>query len=154
MKAFLTVLALFVLPWVAPFQYQAAAADDLFQNAVNYVFTGRIDPQEAPEIVDRKSCIVVMRDPKYQRYIRYYLSRFRMDTAAFTKTYAGSQVLYNLEVDSDNVLLEYLDVDKATVARGYKSAHIALPGNIDQTQKALKIIFADYCKAEQQKAPF
>jgi hypothetical protein len=77
-----------------------------------------------------------------------------MDTATFTKTYAGSQVLYDLEVDSDNVLLEYLEMDKTTVARGYKSAHIRLPGNIDQTQKALKIIFADYCKAEQQKAPF
>ena len=77
-----------------------------------------------------------------------------MDTAAFAKTYAGSQVLFDLEVESDNVLIEYLNMDKSTVTQGYKSAHIRLPGNIDQTQKALKIIFADYCKAEQQKAPF
>jgi hypothetical protein len=77
-----------------------------------------------------------------------------MDSAAFTKTYAGSQPLYELEVESDNILIEYLDIDKSTVTQGYKSAHIRLPGNIDQTQKALKIIFADYCKAEQQKAPF
>jgi hypothetical protein len=153
MKAILAVAVLFVI-WMAPCQYQAAAADDLFQNAVNYVFTGRIDPQEAPEIADRKSCVVVMRDPKFKRYIRYYLSRFRMDSAAFTKTYAGSQPLYELEVESDNILIEYLDIDKSTVTQGYKSAHIRLPGNIDQTQKALKIIFADYCKAEQQKAPF
>jgi hypothetical protein len=153
MKAFLTLSILLVL-WLAPIRYCAAAQDDLFQNAVNYVFTGRIDPQEPPEIVDRKSCIVVMRDPKFKRYIRYYLSRFRMDTAGFPKTYAGSQVLYELDVASDNILIEYLDMDKTTVQRGYKSAHIPLPGNIDQTQKALKIIFADYCKAERPKDPF
>jgi hypothetical protein len=108
MKPILTVATLFVL-WTAPLQDQAAAADDLFQNAVNYVFTGLIDPPQAPEIVDRNACIVVLRDPKFDRYIRYHLSRFRMDTADFSKTYAGSQVLYNLEVDSDSVLLEYLD---------------------------------------------
>lgn len=77
-----------------------------------------------------------------------------MDTAGFPKTYAGSQVLYELDVASDNILIEYLDMDKTTVQRGYKSAHIPLPGNIDQTQKALKIIFADYCKAERPKDPF
>jgi hypothetical protein len=153
MKPFLTVAALFVL-WTAPFQNQAAAADDLFQNAVNYVFTGRVDPPQAPEIVDRKACIVVLRDPKYDRYIRYYLSRFRMDTADFTKTYAGSQVLYDLEVDSESVLLEYLDMDKTTVTRAYKSAHISLPGNIEQTRKALNIIFSDFCKTQKQQDPF
>jgi hypothetical protein len=141
-----------VLCW-SPLQARAAD-DDLFQQAVNYVFTGRIDPPEAPEIVDRKSCIVVMRDPKYKRYIRYYLSRFRMDGANFSKTYAGSRVLYNLEIEGDNVLIEYLSADKATVLQGYKSAQIALPGNIEQTQKALNIIFRDYCKTDQQKSPF
>jgi hypothetical protein len=153
MKPILTVATLFVL-WTAPLQDQAAAADDLFQNAVNYVFTGRIDPPQAPEIVDRNACIVVLRDPKFDRYIRYYLSRFRMDTADFSKTYAGSQVLYDLEVDSDRVLLEYLNTDKKTVTRAYKSAHIPLPGNIEQSQKALKIIFSDYCKAQKQQDPF
>ena len=124
------------------------AEADLFQVAVNYVLTGKTDPQEAPEIVDRKSCIVVMRDPKFKRYIRYYLSRFKMDTARFNKVYAGSQEIYDLEVESDSVLLEYLDMDKTTVTQGYKSAHIPLPGNIDLTQKALKIIFADHCKVD------
>jgi hypothetical protein len=153
MKPILTVATLCVL-WTAPLQDQAAAADDLFQNAVNYVFTGRIDPPQAPEIVDRQSCVVVLRDPKYDRYIRYYMSRFRMDTADFSKTYAGSQVLYDLEVDSDNVLLEYLDNEKKIVTRAYKSAHIPLLGNIEQSQKALKIIFSDYCKARKQQDPF
>jgi hypothetical protein len=135
-------------------QHCAAADDNLFQEAVNYVFTGRVDPQEAPEIVDRKSCIVVMRDPKYKRYIRYYLNRFRMDAAVFSKIYAGAQAQYVLEVESDNVLIQYLDMDKSTVLQGYKSAQIPLPGNIDQTQRALNIIFRDYCKADQQKTPF
>jgi hypothetical protein len=40
------------------------------------------------------------------------------------------------------------------VEQAYKSAQIPLPGNFDQTQKALKIIFADYCKADQLKTPF
>jgi hypothetical protein len=153
MKKLLAVGTLCVA-WTAPLLYRAAAADDLFQNAVNYVFTGRIDPQDAPEIVDRKSCVVMLRDTKFDRYIRYYLSRFRMDTANFSKTYAGSQAQYELEVKSDNVLLEYVATDKTTVAQAYRSAHIALPGNIDQTQKALKIIFGDYCKTEQEKTPF
>jgi hypothetical protein len=130
------------------------AQADLFQEAVNYVFTGKTDPADAPEIVDRNSCIVVMRDPKYPRYIRYYLSRFKMDTANFQKIYAGSQTLYNLEVANDDILLEYLNIDKTTVTERYRSAQIPLPGNIDQTQKALRIIFADHCKADQTKTPF
>jgi|SRR5580704_7841008 hypothetical protein len=133
---------------------RAAAQADLFQEAVNYVFTGKTDPADAPEIVDRNSCIVVMRDPKYPRYIRYYLSRFKMDTANFHKIYAGSQTLYNLEVANDDILLEYLNIDKTTVTERYRSAQIPLPGNIDQTQKALRIIFADHCKADQTKTPF
>jgi hypothetical protein len=153
MRTFLAVAIVTVL-WTAVLQNRAVADADLFQDAVNYVFTGKTDPQDAPEIVDRKSCIIVMRDPKYKRYIRYYLSRFRMNTAVFNKTYAGSQALYDLEVENDNVLLEYLDMDKSTVTQGYKSAQIPLHGNIDQTQKALKIIFADDCKADQPKVPF
>jgi len=132
----------------------AVAQADLFQEAINYVFTGKTDPPDAPVIVDRTSCIVVMHDPKYPRYIRYYLSRFKMDTANFNKIYAGSQTLYNLEVTGDDVLLEYLGLDKTTVGERYKSAQIPLPGNFDQTQKALKIIFADHCKADLTKTPF
>ena len=40
------------------------------------------------------------------------------------------------------------------MTRAYKSAHIPLPGNIEQSQKALKIIFSDYCKARKQQDPF
>lgn len=153
MRTFLSVIIITVL-WTVPLRNRAIAEADLFQVAINYVFTGKTDPQEAPEIVDRKSCIIVMRDPKFKRYIRYYLSRFKMDTVRFNKTYAGRQELYDLEVEGDSVLLEYLDMDKMTVAQGYKSAHIPLPGNIDQTQKALKIILTDHCTADQPKTPF
>jgi hypothetical protein len=143
-----------MLAMAAVYNRAVAQPVDLFQEAVNYVFTGKTDPADAPEIVDRKSCIVVMRDPKYPRYIRYYLSRFKMDTANFQKIYAGSQTLYNLEVANDDILLEYLNIDKTTVTERYRSAQIPLPGNIDQTQKALRIIFADHCKADQTKTPF
>jgi hypothetical protein len=150
----LFAVVLMVVIWTVPLHRVAAAESDLFQEAVNYVFTGTTDPADVPQIVDRKSCIVLMRDPKYNRYIRYHLKRFKMDTANFSKIYAGSSTLYNLEVTGDDVILEYLDMDKTTVSQSYKSAQIPLPGNIDQTQKALKIIFTDYCRADKLESPF
>jgi hypothetical protein len=147
-------VVLIAVIWTVSLQQVAAVESDLFQEAVNYVFTGTTDPTDVPEIVDRKSCIVLMRDPKYNRYIRYHLKRLKMDTANFSKIYAGSRTLYNLEVAGDDVILEYLGMDKTTVTQAYKSAQIPLPGNIDQTQKALKIIFTDYCRADQLESPF
>jgi hypothetical protein len=96
----------------------------------------------------------MMRDPKYNRYIRYYLNRFNMDDAIFGKKYSGARPYYELDVKGDDVVIEYLNPDKKTVAQGYRSAQIPLPGDIDQTQKALRLIFADHCKAEKPKAPF
>jgi len=139
-----------IVAWQAP----ALSEVDVFQQAVNYVFTGNIDPPVGPEIVDRKSCVVVMHDPKYNRYIRYYLSRFNMDDAIFGKKYSGSHPYYELDVKGDDVVIEYLNLDKKTVAQGYRSAQIPLPGDIDQTQRALRLIFTDHCKAEKPKAPF
>ena len=140
--------------WTASLQTRVLAESDVFQQAVNYVFTGKIDPQDAPEIVDRKSCVVVVLDPKFKRYARYYLSRFKMDVANIHKRYSGSKIFGELEVEGDDVVLEYLNVDKTTVIQGYRSAQISLPGNIDQTQKALHLIFSDFCKADKPKIPF
>jgi hypothetical protein len=136
------------------FQTPALSEVDAFQQAVNYAFTGNVDPQDGPEIVDRKSCVIVMRDPKFNRYIRYYLSRFNMDDAIFGKKYSGSRPYYELDVKGDDVVIEYLNPDKKTVAQGYRSAQIPLPGDIDQTQKALRLIFTDHCKTEKPKALF
>jgi hypothetical protein len=133
---------------------RALAAQDLLQEAINYVFTGKIDPIDAPEIVDRKSCVVVVPEPKFKRYARYYLSRFKMDTSRIGKKYAGSQPLYELEVEGDDVIFEYLKPDKTTVDYGFRSAHISLPGDIGQTEKALALIFSQYCKPEPPKGPF
>lgn len=135
-------------------QAPALAETSRFQQALNYVFTGKIDLQNGPEIVDEKSCVIELHDPKYNRYIRYYLSRFKMDDVSFDKKYAGSRVYYEMDVKGDDVVIEYLSVDKKTVLQGYRSAQIPLPGDIDQTRKALGIIFADHCKAERPKAPF
>jgi hypothetical protein len=76
-----------------------------------------------------------------------------MDTARFTKKYAGTQTLYELDVDGDTPIIEYLAMDKKTITQSYKSAQIPLPGNIDQTQKALQIITRQ-CKSDQPKSPF
>jgi hypothetical protein len=151
-KKVLVVAIVSVLAAVAS-PIEASAENDLLQQAINYVFTGTTDPQEGPEIVDRRSCAVVVRDPRYARYIKYYLARFRPDTIRISKKYAGTRTLYELDVESDNVIVEYLDVDKTTVRQAYRSAQISLPGNIDQTQKALQIIAKD-CQGDQPKAPF
>ena len=148
----LTVAAFFL--WAVALQNRAMAADDAFQRAVNYVFTGKIDPKDGPEIVDRESCLVVVPERKFNRYARYYLKQFKMDVARVSKKYAGRQVLYELEVEGDDVILEYLKADQKTVDYGFKSAHISLPGNIDQTEKALQLIFAEHCKGDKLKSPF
>lgn len=140
--------------WTITLQARAVPEDDVFQQAVNYVFTGKIDPGAGPEIVDRKSCVVVVPDPKFGGYARYYLTRFKMDDARISNRYSGREILYELEVAGDDVLVEFLKIDKTTVDYGFKSAHISLPGNIDQTKKALRLIFAEYCKPDKPKSPF
>jgi hypothetical protein len=104
--------------------------------------------------VDPKNCIVVVPEPDLNRYARYYLNRFKMDVSRISKKYAGRQVLYELEVEGDDVILEFLKADKATVNFGFKSAHISLPGNIERTEKALHLVFDGHCKADQPKSPF
>jgi hypothetical protein len=134
-----------VFLWIVPLQIRALSEDDPLQKAVNYLFTGRNDPQDAPEILDRKSCVVVVPDPKSKQSIRYYLGRFKMDTAFINKTYAGSETIYSLDVKGAEVIVEYLDIGKSTVLHGHKSAQISLPGDIDQTNKALALI-ASLCR--------
>src|SRR5437764_10024013 len=148
--ATITVLS-FLL--IAPLQIRAVAEDDVLQLAINYVFTGRIDPSNRPQIVDQNPCIVVVFEPKFQAYVRYYLSRFKMDSARISKTYSGQQISYILEIQGDGIVVEHLNPDKTTVARAFNSAQIALPGNIGQSEKALRVI-ADQCKPEEPKSPF
>lgn len=131
-----------------------ALAADMLEEAINYVFTGKVAPTDGPQLIDRKSCTVVVPDPRNKRYVRYYLDRFKMDESRISKTYAGRQTLYTLEVSGDDVIIEYLGLDQTTVLNGYRTAQIALPGNIDQTEKALHLIFADHCKPDQPNAPF
>lgn len=139
---------------MAAFPECSPAQVDLFQQAVNYVFTGSVAPQNAPEIADRKSCVIIVPDRKTAGFIRYYMARFSMDDAQFDKIYSGSQIGYQLDVKGNDIIIEYLSSDKRTVTQRYRSAQIPLPGDIEQTQKAFRIIFADYCKPEKLKGPF
>jgi hypothetical protein len=77
-----------------------------------------------------------------------------MDLARISKKYSGPQILYELEVEGDDVVLEFVNLDKTTVAYGFRSAHIPLPGSLDQTEKALQIIFSEFCRADKPKSPF
>ena len=146
-------LAAAIVLSIIPATATRAAESDLFQEAVNFVFTGRIDPPDGPEIVDRKGCVVIVPDPRNNRYARYHLGRFKMDSARYNKRYSGASALYDLDVQGDDVILEYLAPDKKTVNQAYKTAQVSLPGNFEQTQKALQII-SQSCKAESPKAPF
>jgi hypothetical protein len=100
--------------WVVPVQTRAMTEDEVFQRAINYVFTGQIDPKDHPEIVDQRSCIVVMPEPNFNRYARYYLNRFKMDGSRISKKYSGRQVFYELEVEGGDIIFEYLKADKTT----------------------------------------
>jgi hypothetical protein len=53
---------------------------ELERYEANARLTGKIDPGAGPEIVDRKSCVVVVPE-KFGGYARYYLTRFKMDDA-------------------------------------------------------------------------
>jgi len=152
--SFAIVVVLF--SWMAPLQTRAATEDDVFQQAINYIFTGRIDPdsKRQPEIVDRDACVVVVPESNFSGYARYYLKRFKMNVSRISKRYAGRRVFYQLEVEGDNVIVESLKADKTTVDFGLRVAHISLPGDIDQTEKALKLIFAEYCKPDKPKSLF
>jgi hypothetical protein len=77
-----------------------------------------------------------------------------MDVSRISKTYSGRQTFYVLEVEGDDVIIEYLNLDKTAVVSRYKSAQISLPGNIAQTEKALQLIFNEHCKADNPKLPF
>jgi hypothetical protein len=148
------VIAAASLLWMAFPQICTAAEDDVLQQAVNYVFTGAIDPKDAPEITDRKSCVVVVPDPKWKRFVRYYLPRLGLDDPRIESTYSGRQARYQLDAQNDLVVVEYLSPDKKTVVNGYKSAQIPLPGDIDQTKKAMQLI-ATRCKRDDApKLPF
>lgn len=152
MNRYLAGVFLAVVGWASP--APSAAADDLFQKAVDYVFTGTTEPTEGPEIADRAACVVVVPDTRFKRFARYYLRRFKMDASSIVQKYSGSHPYYELDVGGDGVILEYLGPDKASVTQSYKSAQISLPGNIDDTRKALQIIFSDFCKVEKPKTTF
>lgn len=132
---------------------RASAQDNALQLAVNYIFTGRVDPPTVPEITDRNACIVVLPDRRNNRHVRYYLKRFNVDTAWFSKRYAGRDVLYTLEVEGADTIVEYLTADKSRVSYGFKSTNIPLTGDVDLTKKALERV-ASLCPPERPKAPF
>jgi hypothetical protein len=130
----------------------AFAESDRLQQAITYVFTGSIDPQDTVAIADRKLCVVVVSEPERNRSARYYLSRFKPDSFRFEKRYVGRTPTYQLYVEGDENVVEFLNPEMA-VMHGHRTARFPLPGDIDQTQRALRLI-ADECKPEKPKPLF
>ena len=146
------VTAAAAVAWLPVFGPPALADDDVLQRAINYVFTGRIDPQSGPEMVDRNGCVVAVADPGSNRTIRYHLGRVRLDSPRFEKVYSGRTPNYRLVAEGDDNVIEFLDADM-TVSHGHRSVQIPLPGDFDQSQRALRVI-AEQCKAGTPKPLF
>ena len=140
--------ALSMLPMTTP----AHAETDVLPKAISYLFTGKIDPENAPSITDRTSCIVIVTDPQYKRSIRYYLSRFRPDRSRFETSYSGRIANYVLFVEGDDDVVEFLNPDM-TVAHGHRTARISVAGDLDQTERALQVI-SDQCRPKKPKPLF
>ena len=155
-KRLFFAIAVILQPWMTPLQTRAMTEDDVFQQAINYIFTGRIDPDlnRRPEIVDRDACVVVVPGRNFSGYTKYYLKRFKMGVSRISKRYAGRRVFYRLEVEGDDIIFVSLEMDKKTVKFGLRSAYIPLPGNIDQAKKALKLVFSKYCKLDKPESIF
>lgn len=151
LRAVLVAAMLTACAWLGT---AAAQTPDLFQQAVAYVFTGRVDPPEPVEIVDRKACVVIVPDARFNRLLRYYLGRFDMTNARFNTRYAGTRAFYELDVRGEEVILDYLDPKTRAVMQSYRSAQIALPGSPEQTRRALQVVFADGCRPAEAKTPF
>lgn len=143
--------ALALLPTAVP-NTRALAESDVLQQAINYIFTGRIDPQDAPAITDRASCVVVVPDPRNKRSVRYYLSRFKLDPPQFETTYSGRTPNYTLVVEGNDDVVEFLNPDM-TVAHGHRTVRVALVGDLDESRRALRLI-SDQCKPKKPKALF
>ncbi len=43
-----------------------------------------------------------------------------MDTSRISKIYSGQQISYVLEVEGDDIVVEHLNSDKTSVARGFQ----------------------------------
>ena len=82
---FTIAVALFFWTTAVQTRVMTEVEDDVFRQAINYIFTGQIDPDVHPEIVDRKACIVVIPQPNFNGYARYYLKRFKMDVSRISK---------------------------------------------------------------------
>ena len=133
-------------------QAHAAAEPDVLQRAINYIFTGRLDPQNGPKIVDRDTCTVLVPDPANQRTIRYRFGRVNTDRLLVEKIYAGRLPNYRLSIEGDEDVIEFLNPDMS-VAHAHRTAQIPLPGEIGAIERALKLV-ADRCKSPGPKLPF
>jgi len=141
--------AVVLRPMVGP---PAWAGGDALQQAINYVFTGRIDPDRGPMLVDRNACTVMVTDPRSKRSTRYHLSRFRLDAPRFEKLYAGRMPNYRLVAEGDDNVVEFLNPDMS-VSHGHRTVQIPLPGDFDQSQRALRLI-AEQCRPKKPKPLF
>ncbi|MGE3987560.1 hypothetical protein [Pseudorhodoplanes sp.] len=149
MRAF--AIAILLLSAIVP-HTRAFAETDKLQQAITYVFTGSIEPQSHIQIAGFKPCVVVVSEPDIRRATRYHLSRFKPERFRFEKRYVGRTPTYQLYVEGDDDVVEFLNPDM-TVSHGHRTARFALPGDIETTRRALQLI-GEECKPEKQKPLF
>ena len=70
--------------------------------------------------------MVVVAEPENNRSVRYYLSRFKPDSFRFEKRYVGRAPTYQLYVEGDEDVVEFLNTDM-TVSHGHRTARTPWP---------------------------
>ena len=75
--------------------------------------------------------MVVVPDPKWKRSVRYYLTRLG-STTRIDSTYSGRQARYQFDVESDQVVVEYLSLDKKTWSTATNPRRFPDAWDIDQ----------------------
>lgn len=137
--------------------YHAIASDDVFRQAVNYVFLGNVNGDPTPDgerilSADQDTCVVVKEDvfrtnsSTTTRQWKYYLKRI---LAMNSSPYGG------LLIEGDEPVAQLLvkDGDVWKIISSEKRTLIPLYGNIERTTNALRLIFSKFCPPK-AKAPF
>ncbi len=149
MRAF-AIAILLLVPIVL--HMPASAETDRLRQAITYIFTGSIEPQENIEVADGTPCVVIVSEPDRNRISRYHLRRFKPETFRFEQRYVGRTPTYQLYVEGDEDVIEFLSSDRS-VSHSHRTARFALPGDIDQSRRALRLI-SEQCKPEKPKPLF
>jgi hypothetical protein len=133
----------------------SAAEDDIFQQAINYVFLGNVkgEPFLGIRIIsaDKNTCAVVQEEMigSNSGYVvvqnKFFLKKITaMEFKPFTPHAA-------LAIEGDETIVERIDSNRRVT--NFKHWQIPLPGNVERSRRAVNRVFSEYCMPE-KRMPF